>query len=221
MQVERIDWQGNRVWVFYDGDLDLSSRIDEVKSQFKPSFSVSYPGACPVTDARIVAGRGWSEHGCRVVRLTLGQVHREESSTSLSLHDAQNPGETVWLNYTRAHRNLAKYRLRERDLAGADAPPQVGALERDDFLARSVAARAERVLPFGSVVDERGVVVHVAILECLAHPGLVVQIDDGVHGTPSSPERLATLRSPFPPTKRSAGASSTTNAGGSDAQATE
>ena len=63
--------------------------------------------------------------------------------------------------------------VRERDLAGADAPPEIGAIARDDPLAVSVAADDEGIAPAGAAVDA-----HRARGDS---GGFAFQVDDAAH----------------------------------------
>ena len=74
---------------------------------------------------------------------------------------------------TRERSGIEGGEIGERDFARADAPPEVGAVARDDFMAVAVAPDDEFVPPPGAAVDAHG-----AVRDGV---GLVLQIDDAGH----------------------------------------
>ncbi|MDE0474411.1 MAG: hypothetical protein OXI50_07610, partial [Gammaproteobacteria bacterium] len=125
-RVVKVQRHRNRVWVHFDRDFaPLLDGNGMTEDQFRVRYSVSKNWLHDVTDARVVRGRGWAHQcgrgaaGCRVVRLTLGEVRRHKApetgdERTLQIHGAPLADETVEIFYApNPYPHFEKYRLRD------------------------------------------------------------------------------------------------------------
>ena len=77
-QVERVEWLGNRIWVYYVRDLDLSLRIGQIRVSGAVRWRFwSRHGErrrCKEMAAPEAHGRWLSRQGCRVPVAMCGHV---------------------------------------------------------------------------------------------------------------------------------------------------
>ena len=90
--LERIEWAGNKVWMYFDRDLDRAAAIGR-RDQFAVEYSVSAPVTGYWHRAEVV--------GARVVQLTLSRVYRnpDRNLFDWTTYAGPGPGETVWVSY--------------------------------------------------------------------------------------------------------------------------
>ena len=110
-EVERIERHGDKVWIFFDRDLDTGvARHNKLTPRFGVHYSESAPAGLPDTLAansvnltEIVQARNGSActsngQACRIVRLTLNPVIRGGTE-----YDGPSDGETVSVSYWKSY----------------------------------------------------------------------------------------------------------------------
>ena len=107
----KIEWAGNKIWIYYDRDLDPRSALGRIRTQYALDYSSSEPiyggPQNQWTDARVVSGRyPWQActgnmRGCRIVQLTMQEVYRSRDNRFAGTrHDGPASDEEVKVSYT-------------------------------------------------------------------------------------------------------------------------